>query len=209
MSYLVSVSGAAGTGKSTLLSNLKYPIDNFKVARYVLQNMGMGLYEIVKHWKTTIHFQEAILDYKVRNDSLLKSHDDKWIFVERCPADFYAFANTWKQNFNEPEYNRWLEEYKKRCLQAMKIYDVAIILEPGHFEHVDDGVRAKADTQYITNKSLNECLVRHWGDANFRSPKFYLHRIGTGDIIERVKEVDKALIDAEEYFNLFKQLPNL
>ena len=209
MSYLVSVSGAAGTGKSTLLSNLKYPVDSFRVARYVLQDMGMDLYEIVKHWKTTIHFQEAILDYKVRNDSHLKSHEDKWIFVERCPADFYAFACTWQQNFNEPEYNRWLEEYKKRCLQAMKIYDVAIILEPGHFAHVDDGVRAKADTQEVTNKALNECLSRHWGNVNFRSPKFYLHRVQVGDIIERVQEVDKVLIDAEEYFNTYAKLPNL
>jgi uridine kinase len=52
MSLLVSVSGAQSTGKTTLLegvnSTLRFPVDEFKVARAVLEEFGEGLYDILK-----------------------------------------------------------------------------------------------------------------------------------------------------------------
>lgn len=211
MSKLVSISGAAGTGKSTLLENLRYRVDGFRVARAILKKMNMDLYDILKDPIKTMEFQDLILEWKIANDeSLHEDNQVEWTFVERCPADFYAFAKTWQPRFNSEEYDEWLKEYYDECFAAMKHYDVAILLQPGHFAHVDDGVRAKADTQEDTNFELNQFLSKRWMHANFDKPRFHLHRLQSCDIIDRVNEIDKALKDANEYFKpLFEKMPDL
>ena len=214
MSKLVSVSGAAGTGKSTLLENLRYRVNGFRVARAVLNKMKMDLYDIVKDPFKTMEFQDLILEWKIANDSSL--HEDnnvEWTFVERCPADFYAFAKTWQPRFNSPEYDEWLKVYYSECFNAMKHYDVAIIIPPGKFAHIDDGVRAKADTQDDTHAFLDHFLSERWLYTNFDKPRFHLHRLRSSDIIDRVNEVDQSLKDAKEYFTpifeKFGQMSNL
>lgn len=208
MGRLVSVSGAAGTGKSTLLEHLQYHVDGFRVARAILKKMGMDLYDILKDPFKTMEFQDLILEWKMANDGhLIESNpDEEWIFVERCPADFYAFAKTWQSKFNSQEYDDWLEEYHSECFNAMKIYDVAIIIPPGHFDHVDDGVRAKADTQDDTHLELDAFLARRWMHTNFDKPRFHFHRLQSRDIIDRVNEVNDALRDAKQYFKTIEEL---
>ena len=211
MSKLVSVSGAAGTGKSTLLENLRFRVNGFRVARAILRKMNMDLYDILKDPIKTMEFQDLILEWKIANDSSLHEDNEvEWTFVERCPADFYAFAKTWQPRFNSPEYDEWLKDYYNDCFDAMKHYDVAIIIPPGKFAHVDDGVRAKADTQDHTNEYLDEFLVRRWMHANFDKPRFHFHRLQSCDIIDRVNEVDQALNDAKEYFKpIWEKLSDL
>lgn len=202
MSKVVSVSGAAGTGKSTLLGNLPYRVNRFQVARGVLNAMKMDLYDILKDPFKTIEFQEEILRWKIDVDSTLHEDNEvEWTFVERCPADFYAFAKTWQPRFNSPEFDVWIEGYYSRCFDAMKYYDVAIIIPPGKFAHVDDGVRAKADTQETTHTELDKMLSRRWGWANFARPCFHFHRLESCDIIDRVNEVKNALNEATNYFS--------
>ncbi len=209
MSLVVSVSGAAGTGKSTLLKNLPWKTDDFKVARHVLQSMGMDLYDILKNEELTIKFQESILSEKIINDEKLRTLEDEFIFVERCTADFYAFAATWAPRFNSPTFNDWLKDYHVRCFAAMSMYNIAIIIPPGKFAHVDDGVRAKADTQNATHKELDQFLSQRWGWANFAKPCFYFHRLESCDIIDRVNEVKTALHEATNYFDFYGELSNL
>ena len=207
MSKLVSVSGAAGTGKSTLLENLPYRVNEFRVARAVLAAMKMDLYDILKDPFKTIEFQNEILRCKIQVDAdLHKDQEVEWTFVERCPADFYSFAKTWQQYVSCEEYDRWLEEYKADCFNAMLHYDVAIIIPPGKFAHVDDGVRAKADTQEITHAELDQMLSRRWVHANFDKPRFHLHRLESSDIIDRVNEVEQTLKDANKYFRSIEQI---
>lgn len=207
MSKLVSVSGAAGTGKSTLLEGLRYRVDKFRVARAILRKMKMDLYDILKDPVKTMEFQDLILDWKITNDESLKDdHEVEWTFVERCPADFYAFAKTWQPLFNSREYDEWLIEYHSECFAAMKHYDVAILLPPGKFSHVDDGVRAKADTQEVTHRELNTFLARRWMDANFARPCFHVHRMISSLPEDRILEVDLALAEANAYFRTLKEL---
>ena len=212
MTKLVSVSGAAGTGKSTLLENIKHPVDSFRVARAVLSKMGMDLYDILKDPKRTMEFQDMILEWKIANDEhLTQTHQDsEWIFVERCPADFYAFAKTWQSRFSSEEYDSWLKDYHQECFDAMRHYDVAILIAPGHFAHVDDGVRAKADTQDDTHRELDTFLSRRWMHTNFDKPRFHVHRLTSSDIMDRVNEVENALSDAEKYFKpIFEKMSDL
>ena len=167
----------------------------------------MDLYDILQDPAKTIEFQDLILDWKIDNDAPLKEDDQvEWTFVERCPADFYAFAQTWQPRFNSIEYNEWLEDYRSDCFSAMRHYDVAIIIPPGKFAHVDDGVRAKADTQETTHGDLQTFLSRRWMHANFDKPRFHLHRLESSDIIERVNEVEQTLKDANKYFRTIEQI---
>lgn len=210
MSLLVSVSGAQSTGKTTLLesihSELGHYVDDFKVARAVLSQFDEGLYDILKDEVKTIEFQEAILAQKVENDLKLKSRDDAFVFVERCPADIYAFAYTWRNHFKTPSFFSWLNDYQDRCFQAMKIYDISILIHPGAFEHSDDGIRAKADTQYEVDTALSGFLGRHWMTVNFVKPRFHLHRMNVGEITARLEEVSKALVEGKDYLDHYKTL---
>lgn len=210
MSLLVSVSGAQSTGKTTLLegvnSTLQFPVDEFKVARAVLEEFGEGLYDILKSEAKTIKFQEEILKQKTEHDGKLKGELDEFIFVERCPADLFAFAYTWREHFKKPSYLSWLNHYRVKCEQAMKIYDISILIHPGAFSHSDDGVRAKADTQQEVDTALSGFLARHWMDINFAKPRFHLHQMYVGGINERLAEVKSALNDGKKYLNYYENL---
>lgn len=209
-SIIVSISGAQSTGKSTLLDNVKnglgYYVDDFKVARHVLAEFEQPLYEILRDVDSTISFQEQILLAKIEHDRNLSNDEHEFIFVERCPADIYAFAFTWRTYFNNEKYDDWLNTYYIKCLQGMYHYDISILIQPGLFDHIDDGVRAKADTQKDVDHVLNFMLTRHWMNANFVKPKFHLHRIGISDIILRLDSVEQALTDGKKYFNYYSEL---
>ena len=209
MRKIVSVSGAAGTGKSTLLNNIDHLVDPFKVARYVLKEMKKDLYDILRDHRDTIYFQDRILELKIENDEKLKYDDSTpWIFVERCPADFFAFAKTWQPYFNNSQYNSWLVKYEQNCQESMKHYSVAILIPPGHFDHVDDGVRAKADTQELTHEYLDRFLSRSWLNLNFSSPRFCFHRMSNRTLIDRIDETERTLNEANEYFNIYTRFIN-
>lgn len=217
---LISISGAAGTGKSTLLNTIQKQdssvvVDDFKVARSVLSQLGKPLVEILTDYKQVINFQEMILDQKIKHDSGIKFrfNDSKRVYVERCPADFVAFVHTWSKRIQNSEFDSWVKSYEARCFDSMHIYDVGFILPPGHFEHFDDGVRAGADTQDDTHKHLCSFLQKYWGQANFSKPKFFVHALLSRDIINRVSELTNAMNHADTYLSQdiheLLKMPNL
>jgi hypothetical protein len=203
-----AVSGAQCTGKSTLLDSLSkvYHVDDLKVARWAISEIGKPLYEINQDVDLTIHFQEKILAKKIENDSKLRELTDTTVFVERCFADIYAYAETWSAHFKhqrqKDKYDKWLKTFHQQCLSWMSLYDGVIFIPSGKFDHVDDGVRAKADTQDEISNSIRSMITRHWGLANFAKPQFYVHELEEVDIMLRMREVERALASAEEYFKL-------
>lgn len=209
MARLVSISGAQSTGKSTLLEALKevdgYYVDDFKVSRATLEKIGKPLYEINQNEKETINYQKLILEAKIEHDQKLKEMDCQYVFVERCTADIFAYAKTWKGNFPDgSEYSNWFDlEYSRECEKAMNLYDIAIFIPTGAFPHVDDGVRARADSQETVSGRIDVFLARHWMKRNFAKPIFHLHRLLTCDTIDRVQEIKYSLEDAEKYFNYY------
>jgi predicted ATPase len=203
MSKIVAISGAAGTGKSTILESIKkdgFLVSDFKAARTVLNNMGKSLSEILKDENETITFQEDILFVKNSNDGILLERSPKWAFTERSTIDLYGFAKTWQSHFNSETYDDWLSDYRIKCISGMNIYSEQFIIPPGKFEHVDDGVRAKADTQDETHQNIVSCAQSFMPIANKFFNKFNYHVIDSVSVNDRLNEIKSHLDHDEKTF---------
>lgn len=167
---LVSVSGAQSCGKSSVLEAIKLRslgdiyVDGFKAARTCLTRFGESLDEIVKDAAKLIEFQTLVLEAKYDRDLYLQStYKDRilCIFTERSMVDLAAFAETWKSKTdmkNLDVYASWVDSrYVPRCLEAQRELNYAVVHLPiGVFNHIDDGVRAKSDTQSFVDKKIRE-----------------------------------------------------
>lgn len=135
------------------LARRGFYVDQFKAARSVMFDMGHTLEEILNDELLAIEFQTLIMCEKYNNDKKLHLLSGNYldncdiVFVERSMIDLYAFAVTWQDRFS-PRFTDWVNRsYSQKCLEKQKIYLHNFFLPAGVFNHVDDGVRAKADTQ--------------------------------------------------------------
>jgi hypothetical protein len=79
----------------------------------------------------------------------------------------------------------------------MGIYDGVIFLPSGKFDHIDDGVRAKADTQDVVSKLMIHDYSHVWENRNNNlSPgdnRFYFNFINSIGAEDRTKEIIEGL----------------
>lgn len=140
---LITISGAQGQGKSTVLNSLAelgYNIVPRKTSRSILSDWGYTLNEVNKYTPLTKNFQEEILIRQHENDkSVLNSSDIN--FSERSYADIFSYCMNIMGPFNE--YNTWLNDYHDRCKTLQQNYDCVIYLS-GRKDYApeDDGVRS-------------------------------------------------------------------
>jgi predicted ATPase len=140
---LITISGAQGQGKSTVLNSLEklgYNIVPRKTSRSILSDWGMTLNEVNKYAPLTKRFQEEIIVRQQENDaSVINSSSIN--FSERSYADIFSYCLNIIGPFNE--YTDWLNGYFDRCKKLQQNYDCVIYLS-GRKEYVpeDDGVRS-------------------------------------------------------------------
>jgi len=193
---LVSISGAQSCGKTSVLDAIKlkdledFYVDDFKAARVVLEKFGEPLTEIVKDAAKLIEFQTLVFDAKYEQDKALRSltGSNLIVLVERSPIDVISFALSWKFNTemeNLEVYRDWVDtRYFQRCIDAHKeLYDLMVYLPIGVFDHVDDGVRAKKNTQEKVDR-----LVSYLGYSNGA-----VHEVIGSSIQDRVDEIIDCL----------------
>lgn len=140
MTKVVSLSGAQGGGKSTLLTELHdrgWVVDDFKVSRAVQEKLGWSTIDnVLSSWDTMIQFQEQVLDEKFNRDlSLRELGSSSVILTERSFVDVAAYTTYWvwelhsakKVDFSEAA--KWLGDYVTRCSAAqLRCYDAVLIL---------------------------------------------------------------------------------
>lgn len=155
---LISVIGAQGCGKTTLLNQLYlkgYNVDNFKVSRSVQKELGVSsLYELTEDFKSIQLLQDKILEQKYDHDVKLK---DEWpILVERSFFDLIAYTELWCSQLDTPYVpsNYWLENYKHVCLQYQKIYSGIILIE------VNEEIAFEQDQNRASKDSRNQIASR-------------------------------------------------
>lgn len=167
MSKVVTVSGSHGTGKSTLLTELKsrgFRVDDFKASRAVLASLNTNLDTISKSIASIINFQNQVFEAKYNNDKELKSSSDDIILVERSFADIFAYTKHWI--FSCPEgidigNSWWLHKFFTKCLDAQEeLYGQSLILLPNQFDLENDGVRPTFKQDHIHEEisRFNQCL---------------------------------------------------
>lgn len=155
MLKVVSVCGAQGEGKTTVLEEIKnrgYYVVERKTSRSILAELGMTLEEVNKYPPLTKYFQEKIIERHassflfakdMTNLGRLNNIKDDVIFVERSFADIFTYCLMAIGSFNE--YNDYVNEYYERCKKYQKMYSAVIALSGRVTDNVDaesDGVRS-------------------------------------------------------------------
>lgn len=195
MTQIIGMSGAHATGKSSTLEAIKnhlqsgaesiITVDTFKVSRTVLKASGLSLEEATATSESTKLYQTRVLDAAYRHLYLIKLLPTETIhLVDRTVADIYAYTRLWcEKNGIESE---WLEGFKCKCIEMLPLYDKIFLFPVGVFAYVDDGVRAKEDTQKVIAKYTEEFLHSHY-------PQVFV--VTESEISNRAKQIMNIVIE--------------
>lgn len=144
---LVAISGSQGSGKSTILNEIKklgYNTIERKTSRSILEEWGVTLQEVNENPTLTTKFQDEIIARKNADEALalfaarpLKS--EVLFFTERTYADLFTYSLVSLGVHNT--YSKWLDEYYEKCMRYNQSYGLVYYLRAGQFNVVHDGVR--------------------------------------------------------------------
>ncbi len=172
---IVGISGAHGTGKSTILSELHLRkqrniiVDDFKVSRTILKELGLTLEQATATVESTKNYQTIVLNKKIKTDMSFTYdtvYQNKTVFVDRTLADIYAYTRHWYEQNNIDE--EWFTSFEKKCADNVNaIYENVIILPTGKIPFVVDGVRPDVGIQekisdyvnYFAEKYINNYVI--------------------------------------------------
>jgi len=170
MTKIIGMSGAHGTGKSATLEYIKndpiidnIKVDEYKFSRSVLKSLGQTLEEATATVESTKSYQTKVLDSVRRRNYLLKllepQGDVTVNLVDRSVADVYAYTRLWSEKNNIDA--EWFEKFEAKCAEMVSAYDIIFLFPTGKIPFVDDGVRAKEDTQASIAQYISEFLAKY------------------------------------------------
>jgi hypothetical protein len=172
MTKIIGVSGAHCTGKTSTLEAIAkrqsrdpyIVVDDFKASRTVLKELKCTLEQATSTPETMEVYQRLVLDTKLHRDlftlrNCVHSSAKANFLVDRSPADLNAYAQLWSVKTNHDI--AFGADYYGKCREYIAHYDAIIFFPIGVFDFVDDGVRAKFDTQKVINDAIIEFLKRH------------------------------------------------
>lgn len=194
---VIGVSGAQGSGKSTILNALQvkgYSVDPYKVSRAVQERrQWTGLKTVEQTWEQMVDFQREILEVKIAHDKVL-AETGKTIFVERTLADVVAYSALWAWKFvdrNEVTFDtasKFITEMLAAGLKAQpEIYSgVVVVPLMRHVQWENDPQRAsQSDADYVFSEVEEFC---RFGHLRNQAPAF--HIIQSATVEDRVAEVE-------------------
>lgn len=193
MTKIIGMSGAHGTGKSAVLEYIKndpilddIKVDDYKFSRSVLKSLGLTLEEATATVESTKSYQTKVLDSVRRRNYLLKllepQGDVTINLTDRSVADVYAYTRLWSEkNGIDAE---WFEKFEAKCAEMVAAYDIIFVFPTGKIPFVDDGVRAKEDSQAAIAHYIEYFLTKY-------SKKYYV--VTSTSIEDRASEVQIAI----------------
>jgi len=193
MTKIIGMTGAHGTGKSATLEHIKndpiidnIKVDDYKFSRSVLKALGQTLEEATATVESTMSFQTKVLDSVRRRNHLLKllepQGDVTTHLVDRSVADVYAYTRLWSEKNGIDR--EWFEKYEAKCAEMVSAYDIIFVFPTGKIPFVDDGIRAKEDTQAAIAQYIDEFLAKY-------AKRFYV--VQSTSIEDRASEIQIVL----------------
>lgn len=184
---LITVSGAQGSGKSTVLQAIEakgYQVVQRKTSRSILSDWGKTLDQINDDPELSILFQDEVLLRK-QADELEAVQSNEFVFTERTYMDLFVYALINLGKFNE--YSDWIDSYYVRCAEAQKSYTKVFYLQSGLFQVQADGVRG-------SNKHYSRLVDLVMHDYTMSStPTSAFQLIDVPGVDERVQIITNAL----------------
>ena len=138
---LIAISGSQGSGKSTVLKELKkhgHHIVERKTSRSVLKDWNVSLEEVNDDPHLSRNFQAELTDRK-HLDEVMAIGLDEICFTERTHADLFTYALINLGKFND--HSDWLNEYYSTCMMYQSEYSLVFYLAGGQFHIEYDGIR--------------------------------------------------------------------
>lgn len=184
---LISVCGAQGSGKSTILSELRslgHNVIERKTSRSILDDWGVTLQQVNADRDLTLKFQDEIIKRKYEDELAAVQSNEMW-FTERTYADLFTYAliNLGKDNDNSD----WLDNYFETCKKYQQSYSKVFYLKSGMFNVVYDGVRG-ANQHYSNMVDLVMWDYTNQLSSIFSSAALTkVYKITVPDVDERVE----------------------
>lgn len=171
---IIGFTGSHNTGKTTTLDaieNRGLPlvfVDTHSVSRsaQAYHFPGMNLSEIVTSTESAMFLQDKILSAlearvkMFKHPSYLEERNIVY-FASRTPVDFYAYAKVWggsEEACKTTKYTDWLANYKQRCVDAMRHFDMLVYFPITKIPFVAEKNRGSLDTQILTDSISREML---------------------------------------------------
>lgn len=192
---IVSICGAQGEGKTTVLNELKrlgYSVVERKTSRSILSELDMSLEEVNKYPPLTKYFQNLIIErhsqiFLKRAQCEHQMTPDLFggevVFIERSFADIFTYALMALGSFND--YSDFMDEYYERCKSLQNRFDKVICLRG----RVTEDAHAESDGVRSTNKHfirLVDTSIRKY--ASEMAPNIY-HEVNTPILETRISEI--------------------
>lgn len=151
---LIAISGSQGSGKSTVLNELKglgYPVIERKTARSILDEWGVTLDVVNASFDLKLAFQDELVRRKY-NDELEATMSSEPYFTERTFSDLFTYSLIAFGQYNK--YDEWLDNYFQTCKTYCQTYEHVFYIESKFFNNIEeDGVRS-------TNKHYSRLMDR-------------------------------------------------
>ncbi len=140
---LIAISGSQGSGKSTVLQELKglgYPVIERKTARSILAEWGTTLDVVNSDFDLKLAFQEELVKRK-QTDEIEASLGSEVVFTERTFSDLFAYSLISFGQYNK--YDAWLDRYFEKCKSYCQHYDHVFYIKSKFFNNIEkDDVRS-------------------------------------------------------------------
>lgn len=154
MKNVVGLSGAHGTGKSTIISGIKshsYLVSDISLSRTAQKKMGKNKLYTIKSLEEAWLFQREIANTMFDRDSNI-NRGNEIVTVDRTPADVWAGICMWYRNFNQPiclETDVRLKSFYDELKSNMEVHYALAVYVPimDIIEFVSEPNRASEETR--------------------------------------------------------------
>ncbi len=182
---IIAISGSQGSGKSTILKELKqkgFNVIERKTARSILNDWGISLDVVNQNFDLKKAFQAELVKRKYHDEIELALSDELY-FTERTFADLFTYSLIAFGQYNK--FDEWLDQYYNDCKEHCANYSQVFYIQSRFSKNIErDGVRS-------TNQHYSRMMDTVMLDVTERmlSDKTNLTIIKNTDIYERVSEI--------------------
>lgn len=184
---IISISGAQGQGKSTVLDTLKtngHTVIPNKTARSILAEWDMTLEYVYSDKKLAMLFHDKIIQ---RHNEVCSPHydSDEIVFIERSYADIFAYAVSVLGPFNTS--SEWLNTFYNQCTALQSNMSAAVYLTGRNYIPSSDGIRS---TNQHFSKAVDSLIKTYLTEFSLETKTHIVHNVNTPVHDERIAAIE-------------------
>lgn len=172
MSYVVGLSGTHGTGKSSIIQGVKglgYAVNESQLSRAAQKELGWDkLSRAEESIENMWMLQDAILGAMYDRDFAI-SKSKELTFVERTPADVWAYTAMWCERLDIDVHSPRASLYRAQCQKLMQDHYAYFIYVPmtDAVPFKEEPNRADLKSRVFVAKTIEQFLMDAYKPNHF------------------------------------------